>query len=338
MASLLAYHLVALYIPSAVIGLVYIISAIVVLVLICVLQDKVKDGTFSLPLVFRVLISFPIIGLDIREPFGEYKVQLQVQGKVKPQEGSLGKYEGKLEGKVEHQQELPGKYKVQLDVRVEAEDQEGAPDDYNVQLHGEVENNEEELEEQHQEESPESPGIYEVRLHGRKIRRFSAIAMVYIVSFVIILAMATLWSTLLIETSRACGQEGFDCFADGERVTDCETTNSTDDQLECYRFVFNYIAGFTNAGGVTFFLSIAVNTLILVMVGISKIPKSYRYVVFVIFSIFLAVLPLGFLFFNLYFPLFDLLPPDILTLWVYFVTFYFSIFACLIVGLDLQIQ
>jgi len=113
MASLSTYYLVAIYIPSAVIGLVYIISVIVILALIYYFRDRVKDDTFSLPLLFRVLISFPIIGVDIREPFDKYKVQLHVQGKVKPQEGSPGKYEGKLEGRVD-QQESPGKYKVQL--------------------------------------------------------------------------------------------------------------------------------------------------------------------------------------------------------------------------------
>ena len=263
MASLLAYYLAALYIPSGVIGFIYIISAIVILLLRCFFRDRMKDDTFRLPLVFHVLISFSIRGL-------------------------------------------------------------------------------------HMKESATQTGKYEVQLHGRKMRRFSAVMMLYIVSFTFILAMATLWSTLLIETSTTCGQEGFDCFANGTRVTDCDAfesgTNgnitSTDDQLECYRFVFNYIASFTSAGGVTFFHSIVVNTLILIMISISEIPNSCcRYAIFTSFSIFLAVLPLGFMFFNLYFPLFDdLLSPDILTLWVYFTTFNFSIFACLIVGRDLQIR
>lgn len=48
------------------------------------------------------------------------------------------------------------------------------------------------------------------------------------------------------------------------------------------------------------------------------------------------LLTLMLLSFSLYLPILDeLLLPEVLTLWAYFVAFYFSIFACLILGVDL---
>ena len=284
MASYLVYSLVGLYLPSAVIVLLFIISAIVMMVLIVYFRNQLRDDTFRLPLVFRVLIDFAIRGLEMKEEMTPPQAPAQA---LPPQEPAA---------------------------------QEPVPPP-----------------------APIPTGKYTVKLHGKKMRLFSVITMVYIVLFVVILAISTLWSALLIETSTTCGQEGFDCFADEEEVTDCDTfqneTNGTSDNLVCYRFVFDYITSFTQAGGVTLFLAVMINTVILILIGTSEIPNNIcRYVTFIAICIILAFLALGFLIFNLVLPFNDqLLPPDIFTLWVYFATFCFSIFACMIIGVNLQL-
>ena len=193
---------------------------------------------------------------------------------------------------------------------------------------------------------------FEVFLHGKNLRRFSVISSAFILSLVFVCATATMWTVLFIRGSTTCGEVGFDCFDNEESVRDCSifengtrvTINGTDHRLECYRFVFDYIGGFTIAGGVTFFAALVINTLVFFMTTISNIqPKKphsvLRYVAMMVFFIFLALMPIVFLLLNLNLPLFDeLLLPDVFTLWVYFVAFYFSIFACLILGADLLID
>lgn len=268
------------------------------MVLIVYFRNQLRDDTFRLPLVFRVLIDLAIKGLEMKEEM----TPPQAPAALPP---------------------APALPQPSAQAQAQAPAQALPPPP--------------------PPPAPIPTGKYTVKLHGKKMRLFSVITMVYIVLFVFILAISTLWSALLIETSTMCGQEGFDCFDDGKKVTDCDTfqieTNGTSDNLVCYRFVFDYITSFTQAGGVTLFLAVMINTVFLILIGTSEIPnKICRYVTFIVICIILAFLALGFLIINLVLPFNDeLLPPEIFTLWVYFATFCFSIFACMIIGVNLQL-
>ena len=187
---------------------------------------------------------------------------------------------------------------------------------------------------------------FEVCIHDKRLNRKSVLSMIVMVLNVFGCSVASLWTVLLIRESTNCGEEGFDCFSNKERVTDCNifengtevNINGTDHQLECYRFVFDYVGGFTAAGGITFFARIVVNTLVFIFASIGEIRNAIcRYLSVLSFLFIYLLIIIGFIFLDRYLPVFDDHSiPAKFTVSVYSFTLSISVLACLQMVADLS--
>ena len=71
--------------------------------------------------------------------------------------------------------------------------------------------------------------------------------------------------------------------------------NETRYNLECYRFVFDYVGGISAAGGLTFSAMIVINVIHTLIIHISKIKSRICHILSMLsFSLFLIITVLGF--------------------------------------------
>lgn len=195
----------------------------------------------------------------------------------------------------------------------------------------------------------ENPRYFKMYIYEKRLKKnFSLVAILSVAFNVIGCSFVTLWTVLLFDESKTCNEVGFDCFSNRERVTDCGifkngTTvhiNGTQYQLECYRIVFNYVEGLAAAGGITFFATVMVNILMLILIGIGSIKNVIcRWVSAMIFCLLLILLPIAGILCNIY-----IIAPEessflnTFRLWVYFVSFYLSITASVLLLPDLMLD
>ena len=184
------------------------------------------------------------------------------------------------------------------------------------------------------------PQYFELYLHGKKLRRISVLSMVMLAAGVLGTTFVTLWTTLLTRESITCGEVGFDCFANDEPVTDCSMfengtivhINGTRYELACFRFVFDYVRGFSAAGGFTFSAMIVINVILLAIISISKIKSRICHVLsMLLFSFFLIITVLGFSFVSL-FPVLRI--DNIFLRFSYLFSFYFWSGECMLLAID----
>lgn len=189
----------------------------------------------------------------------------------------------------------------------------------------------------------DGPRYFEVCMHGKTLSRKSVFAFVLLVLTVFGCSVATLWSVMVIRESTICGEEGYDCFINGEKVTDCNifengttvSINGTDHYLECYRFVFDYVGGLTAAGGVTFFARVVINTLVFTVVWIGEVKNScWRLLAQAVSFILLCVTMIGFSTLNALQLTNHISIPTLFTFLVYGITFACSVVVYL--GLEIE--
>ena len=239
MVSFSTYYSVGLIIPSVTLGIIYLFSCVVgIILLITAKQSQHHQGyVFRLPLVIRLVISTVFVLLKI-EP-------------VKEQAAS-----------------------------------------------GEAST---------AEEGQEKRQYFELHIENKRLKsNFTVISIVVLAMTVIGCSFVTLWTVLFIDESTSCDEAGFDCFSDGKRVENCTILdngimNGTDYNFECYRIAFNYIQALAAAGGVTFFTTVVVNVLMVMIIAISSIGSEiYRWATAMLFSIFLLLLPVAVILCNIF--------------------------------------
>ena len=182
------------------------------------------------------------------------------------------------------------------------------------------------------------PQYFELFLHGKKLRSVAVYSIVALTGIVLSTTVATLWTTLLIRKGITCGEAGFDCFAGGEPVTDCSMfengtivyINGTHYNLECYRFVVDYVGGFSAAGGFTFFAKIVVNLLLLAVISMSKIKSRICHTLLMALFSLLPITAMCFPLFLL--QVFGPLLHNIFVQYIYCFSFVFCIIACLLLA------
>lgn len=194
------------------------------------------------------------------------------------------------------------------------------------------------------ETKEESPQYFKVCLHGKRLSKWSVIGFVCVVLTVFGCSIATLWSVTVIRESPICGGEHYDCFSNEKKVADCDmfengtrvTINGTEHNLECYRFVFDYVGGLAAAGGVTFFARIVINTLVFIVAWIFEIKNHYlRSLLLLVLPFLLLGANVGFIILNSYLLADDTSIPTLFTFLVYTVTFTISLFTYIVLEIDL---